>query len=806
MRNIKRKDFDYYLTNLDWNDGSDIERDIKQFTRNDVFEHTYERPGFYSIKGLVFKYNDLMINALPTAKVDMSDGYENEFRYIQNHPLNGDMGNTQSGSFFGFGNYGNAVLPFPGYGDPPQTSDIDDFNNVEVVSKSPILSLKNEQLELDLNDVGEGDKFVIREMFNKDTPVFIVTPNAFVSSSVYNGNSTTKGVLRNAYGMFREEQRPWLENCIVGMIEHRPRIEEKTDKFFESYAPELSRRYMKRKKETDQLPGICINMPVKMSFAENDHIQISMDLNLPNPNLDLRPDDPNYGKSNYAVRVRMHPPEADGTTDWGTKIDDMIYVDGTGESFNKSMEDGGRGKNDGWQTVKHISFAQPRDKIDSSGNEIPNGAFDVVYVKIEIYPNGLSQLSQIAQAPELVNNVFGDVDDQRGPSNQNRHIYHHENVQYIAMRNISIKFPNTKGIIRPVEWQRFKSNMVVNPRIDYDSPLYEENEFAMIGGLSKDSSHFKTLASLISFDLEEDEYKESNLNSTYNEYDVLSMYDTMAKYDDKYYNKFLEPYTRRIHEDYAPYDVRNITEQQQFTEGSISGTRTAHLAVSASLYNKPKITDGMIDRKTHGVFKDTSLIDVDIASTKVYTAVIPMWKQLGFNTESGYNEPNSSLYWNNIIPKEYRLQNRTGITKRDLPNPQKGSLTPRIPREEYIVDESVDQEWINNYKWPVIPQLNKLGVFVSGSVDEPVYGGKSRWDEDDEISMITNVFSDNNNELKFNLNTNIDEIEELEDLKNNSFIRYVKDWTLHLDENKRISKNIIDQFDTIEKDIDKQAF
>ena len=72
--------------------------------------------------------------------------------------------------------------------------------------------------------------------------------------------------------------------------------------------------------------------------------------------------------------------------------------------------------------------------------------------------------------------------------------------------------------------------------------------------------------------------------------------------------------------------------------------------------------------------------------------------------------------------------------------------------------------------------------------------------------MITNVFSVNNNELKFNLNTNIDEIEELEDLKNNSFIRYVKDWTLHLDEDKRISKNIIDIFDSIEKDVDRQAF
>ena len=83
MRNIKRKDFDYYLTNLDWDDGSDIERDVKQFTRNDVFEHTYERPGFYSIKGLVFKYNELMVNALPPASLNMTDGYAIKLRTIE---------------------------------------------------------------------------------------------------------------------------------------------------------------------------------------------------------------------------------------------------------------------------------------------------------------------------------------------------------------------------------------------------------------------------------------------------------------------------------------------------------------------------------------------------------------------------------------------------------------------------------------------------------------------------------------------------------------------------------------------------
>ena len=44
--------------------------------------------------------------------------------------------------------------------------------------------------------------------------------------------------------------------------------------------------------------------------------------------------------------------------------------------------------------------------------------------------------------------------------------------------------------------QRFYSNIVVNPREDYDSPLYEENDFAMIGGLSKDSTHYKSLASI----------------------------------------------------------------------------------------------------------------------------------------------------------------------------------------------------------------------------------------------------------------------------------------------------------------------
>ena len=76
-RSIKRKDFDYYITNLDWDDGSDIDRTIKQFTRNDVFEHTYEKPGFYSVKGLVFKFERAMIEATPPMSPNMTTNWKN---------------------------------------------------------------------------------------------------------------------------------------------------------------------------------------------------------------------------------------------------------------------------------------------------------------------------------------------------------------------------------------------------------------------------------------------------------------------------------------------------------------------------------------------------------------------------------------------------------------------------------------------------------------------------------------------------------------------------------------------------------
>ena len=66
------------------------------------------------------------------------------------------------------------------------------------------------------------------------------------------------------------------------------------------------------------------------------------------------------------------------------------------------------------------------------------------------------------------------------------------------------------------------------------------------------------------------------------------------------------------------------------------------------------IHNGFIDRKFHDSFKDTGLNDTDVATTKMYKGVKPMWQQLGFGDES-YDNPDVRVHWNNIFPKHYKL-------------------------------------------------------------------------------------------------------------------------------------------------------
>ena len=52
----------------------------------------------------------------------------------------------------------------------------------------------------------------------------------------------------------------------------------------------------------------------------------------------------------------------------------------------------------------------------------------------------------------------------------------------------------------------------------------------------------------------------NSIRPNYNEYD-LYVWRYFSKYDEKLYNEFLEPYVKRIHEDYACIGMRYIIHQ-----------------------------------------------------------------------------------------------------------------------------------------------------------------------------------------------------------------------------------------------------
>ena len=173
-----------------------------------------------------------------------------------------------------------------------------------------------------------------------------------------------------------------------------------------------------------------------------------------------------------------------------------------------------------------------------------------------------------------------------------------------------------------------------------------------------------------------------------------------------------------------------------------------------------------------------------------------MWEQLGFDN-SNYDNPSLNGYWKNIIPKDFQLDDKEGIVKQDLPDPERGALTPRIPREEYVFISGSSQEWNDGYYWPVLPLINHVGIFEA-DVDTSLYG-------DESISNATSIVDSDMN-LIFNLNFNVDEVDELQDSTNTTNIRYSTDSLLLLDDNKRVFKDTEDITDTIEKDIRRQAF
>ena len=213
-----------------------------------------------------------------------------------------------------------------------------------------------------------------------------------------------------------------------------------------------------------------------------------------------------------------------------------------------------------------------------------------------------------------------------------------------------------------------------------------------------------------------------------------------------------------------------------------------------------KIHNGLVNRKLENSLKDTGLNDFDLATTKMYKGVKPMFEQLGF-VNSNFNKPDEQVYWKNIIPTEFDYLNLSGIEIRTIETSSlvgvaKGVKLPRQSYNEIFIDEDVEQVWDEGYYYPVLPQLNKFGVYEE-EVDVNLYGG--------ENPPITNLEeSDDDLILHLDLgNSNTDDIIDKTDFNT---IDYNQDFELKLDSDLRLFKSTNNVPDPIERNKTEQPF
>ena len=213
-----------------------------------------------------------------------------------------------------------------------------------------------------------------------------------------------------------------------------------------------------------------------------------------------------------------------------------------------------------------------------------------------------------------------------------------------------------------------------------------------------------------------------------------------------------------------------------------------------------KIHNGLVNRKLENSLKYTGLNDFDLATTKMYKGVKPMFEQLGF-VNSNFNKPDEQVYWKNIIPTEFDYLNLSGIEIRtietdDVVGVAKGVKLPRQSYNEIFIDEDVEQVWDEGYYYPVLPQLNKFGVYEE-EVDVNLYGG--------ENPPITNLEeSDDDLILHLDLgNSNTDDIIDKTDFNT---IDYNQDFELKLDSDLRLFKSTNNVPDPIERNKSEQPF
>jgi hypothetical protein len=210
----------------------------------------------------------------------------------------------------------------------------------------------------------------------------------------------------------------------------------------------------------------------------------------------------------------------------------------------------------------------------------------------------------------------------------------------------------------------------------------------------------------------------------------------------------------------------------------------------------PTTHNGFINKKLTNSLKDTGLNNFDLATTRIYKGVKPMWEQLGFESDDS-DIPITASYWNNIIPDDFNFLNKNGIRIQDGEDPMIGSRTPRTPYKEIVINEDDEQVWDDDYLYPILPKISKFGEFVEDVNVEDSYG------KSDAPITNLNVVDDN---LILDVDFGVNTTDNLFDKTDFNKLDYNQDFQISLDEDLRVKTDTFIISDYVEKNNEDQAF
>ena len=213
-----------------------------------------------------------------------------------------------------------------------------------------------------------------------------------------------------------------------------------------------------------------------------------------------------------------------------------------------------------------------------------------------------------------------------------------------------------------------------------------------------------------------------------------------------------------------------------------------------------KIHNGFINNKLKNTFKDSGLNNFDLATTKVYKGVKPMWQQLGFQNDDS-DIPDDNSYWKKIIPSDFNFFNYSNIQTETVEEDNQIGVSTgaKTPRKSYIQIKIFEgtQTWSQGNTYPILPRLNEFGIFEHQVNVSSSYGS--------EDAPITNL-QDSDSNLIFDLDLGNSTTDDIIDKTEINKINYNQDIELSLDKNLRLEVLTTNTPDTIEIDNTEQAF